>query len=72
MSKGDAIATATDLRGRRILQLAGWPLTRFGGVERIGEAMNVTRILSDYPARFERVCPPGYPSGLRRLQRLAA
>lgn len=73
MSNGfDEIATATDVRLERILQRAGWPMTRLGGVERIGETMSVAGILPADQASFERVCPPGYRSDLRRLQRVAA
>lgn len=73
MSNGfDEIATTTDLRVERILQRAGWPMTRIGGVERIGETISVAGILPADQATFERVCPLGYRSDLRRLQRVAA
>ncbi len=68
----DEIATATDVRFERILQRAGWPMTRLGGVELIGETMSVAGILSADQASFERVCPPGYRSDLTRVRRIAA
>ncbi|MBK3666248.1 autoinducer synthesis protein [Bradyrhizobium diazoefficiens] len=73
MSNGfDEIATATDVRLERILHRSGWPMTRLGSVELIGETMSVAGILPADQASFERVCPPGYRSDLRRLQRVAA
>ncbi|MDA9537294.1 autoinducer synthesis protein [Bradyrhizobium sp. CCBAU 21362] len=66
------IATATDVRFERILQRAGWPMTRLGEVKLIGETMSVAGILPADQASFERVCPPGYRSDLRHLQRVAA
>lgn len=73
MSNGfDEIATATDVRLERILQRAGWPMTRLGDVKLIGETMSVAGILPADQASFERVCPPGYRSDLRHLQRVAA
>ncbi|BAR63577.1 N-acyl-L-homoserine lactone synthetase [Bradyrhizobium diazoefficiens] len=73
MSNGfGEIATATDVRFERILQRAGWPMTRFGGVKLIGETMSVAGILPAGQASFNRVCPPGYRSDLRHLQRVAA
>ena len=68
----DEVATATELRVERILQRAGWPMRRLGGVERIGKTMSVAGILPANQASFERVRPPGYRSDLRRLQRVAA
>ncbi len=68
----DEVATATDLRVERILQRAGWPMRRLGGVERIGKTMSVAGILPADQASFDRVRPPGYRSDLRRLQRVAA
>lgn len=73
MSNGfDEIATATDVRLERVLHRAGWPMTRLGGVKLIGETMSVAGILPADQASFDRVCPPGYGSDLRRLQRVAA
>lgn len=68
----DEIATATDVRFERILQRAGWPMTRLGGVELIGETMSVAGILPADKASFDRVCPPGYRSDLTRVRRTAA
>lgn len=73
MSNGfDEIATATDVRVERILQRAGWPMTRLGDVELIGETVSVAGILPADRSSFEQVCPPGYRSDLRRLRRAAA
>jgi len=66
------IATATDVRFERILQRAGWPMARLGGVALIGETMSVAGVLPADPASFSQVCPPSYRSDLRRLQRAAA
>lgn len=73
MSNGfDEIVTATDVRFEPILHRAGWPMTRLGCVQLIGETVSVAGILPADQASFERVCPPGYRSDLRRLQRVAA
>jgi acyl homoserine lactone synthase len=73
MSNGyDEIVTATDVLFERILQRAGWPMTRLGGVELIGETMSVAGILPADRTSFEQVYPPGYCSDLRRLKRAAA
>ncbi len=66
------MATATDVRFERIQQRAGWPMTRLGGVEVIGETMSVAGILPADMASFERVCPPGYRSAMARGRRIAA
>lgn len=68
----DEIATATDVRFERILQRAGWPMTRLGGVELIGETMSVAGILRADPESFDRVCPPSYSSAIARVRRVAA
>lgn len=68
----DEIVTATDVRFERILQRAGWPMRRLGDVKLIGETMSVAGILPADQASFEQVCPAGYRSDLRRLQRVAA
>ena len=47
-------------------------MTRPGGVKLIGETMSVAGILPADQTSFERVCPPGYRSDVRRLQRVAA
>jgi acyl homoserine lactone synthase len=73
MSNGyDEIATATDVRFERILQRAGWPMTRLGGVELIGETMSVAGTLPADQASFDRVCPPSYRSDLTLVRRVAA
>lgn len=69
MSNGfDEVATATDLW----IERAGWPMTRLGGVERIGDTMSIAGNLPADQASFDRIRPPGYRSDLRRLQRVAA
>ncbi|MET4236361.1 N-acyl-L-homoserine lactone synthetase [Bradyrhizobium sp. i1.4.4] len=68
----DQVATATDLRVERIMQRAGWPMRRLGGVERIGDTMSVAGILPADQTSFEGGRPPGYRSDLRRLQCVAA
>ena len=68
----DEIATATDVRFERILQRAGWPMTRLGGVELIGETMSVAGTLPADQASFDRVCPPSYRSDLTLVRRVAA
>jgi acyl homoserine lactone synthase len=60
------------VRFARILQRAGWPMTRLGGVEQIGETMSVDDILPADRTGFEQAYPPGYCSDLRRLKRAAA
>lgn len=73
MSNGfDEIVTATDVRFERILQRAGWPMTRLGGVELIGQTLSVAGMLPADQASFGKVCPAGYRSDLRHLQRVAA
>ncbi|MDX3809050.1 MAG: acyl-homoserine-lactone synthase TraI [Bosea sp. (in: a-proteobacteria)] len=68
----DEIVTATDVRFERILQRAGWPMTRLGGVELIGETLSIAGVLPANAASFERVCPPGYRSGIALVRRAAA
>lgn len=68
----DEIATATDVRFECILQRAGWPMTRLGGVELIGETMSVADIPPADRTSFEQVYPPGYCSDPRCLKRVAA
>ncbi|UGA48948.1 acyl-homoserine-lactone synthase TraI (plasmid) [Bradyrhizobium barranii subsp. apii] len=68
----DEIVTAMDVRFERILQQAGWPMTRLGEVKLIGDTMSVAGILPADQASFDRVRPPGYRSDLRRLRRVAA
>ncbi|MFG1428839.1 acyl-homoserine-lactone synthase [Roseixanthobacter glucoisosaccharinicivorans] len=73
MSNGfDEIVTATDVRFERILQRAGWPMTRLGGVELIGGTMSVAGVLPADNASFQRVCPPDYRSDVALAQRVAA
>lgn len=73
MSNGfSEIITTTDVRFEHILQRAGWPMTRLGDVKLIGETMSIAGILPAKQASFDRVCPLGYRSDLRHLQRVAA
>ncbi|MHC2283762.1 N-acyl-L-homoserine lactone synthetase [Bradyrhizobium diazoefficiens] len=73
MSNGfDETVTATGVRLKRILHRARWPMTHLGGVQLIGKTMSVAGILPADQASFDRVCPSGYRSDLRRLQRVAA
>ncbi|ADZ72806.1 acyl-homoserine-lactone synthase TraI [Polymorphum gilvum] len=56
------IVTATDLRFERILNRAGWPMSRLGDPVAIG---NTTAVAGSLPAdrsSFDRVCPAGYRS----------
>lgn len=64
-------ATLTMFAGMIEWSMAGWPMTRLGSAQLIGETMSVAGILPADQASFERVCPPGYRSDLRRLQRVA-
>lgn len=73
MSNGFAhIAMATDVRFERIQQRAGWPMTRLGDVELIGETMSVADTLPADRASFERACPTNYRSDVACIQRDAA
>ncbi|HRO00416.1 MAG TPA: acyl-homoserine-lactone synthase TraI [Nitrobacter sp.] len=73
MSNGfDHIATATDMRFERIQQRAGWPMTRLGDVEFIGETMSVADTLPADRVSFERVCPASYRSDVACFQRVTA
>lgn len=58
----DAIVTATDLRFERILNRAGWPMTRLGQPIEIGNTVALAGRLPADRKSFERVCPPGYRS----------
>lgn len=56
------IVTATDLRFERILNRAGWPMSRLGGPVAIGNTVAVAGRLPTDHASFDTVCPPGYRS----------
>lgn len=56
------IVTATDLRFERILNRAGWPMSRLGGPVAIGNTIAVAGRLPADHASFDTVCPPGYRS----------
>lgn len=58
----DEIVTATDLRFERILNRAGWPMTRLGDPVAIGNTVAVAGTLPADRESFERVCPQGYRS----------
>lgn len=61
------IVTATDLRFERILNRAGWPMQRLGAPCAIGNTRAVAGRLPADQASFERVCPQGYRSSIRKL-----
>ncbi|AHG50029.1 autoinducer synthase (plasmid) [Rhizobium leguminosarum bv. trifolii CB782] len=58
----DEIVTATDLRFERILNRAGWPMSRLGEPVAIGNTMAVAGTLPADGPSFKRVCPKGYRS----------
>lgn len=58
----DKIVTATDLRFERILNRAGWPMTRLGEPVAIGNTIAVAGTLPADEKSFERVRPPHYRS----------
>lgn len=60
----DEIVTATDVRFERILNRAGWPMTRLGEPVAIGNTVAVAGSLPADRESFERVCPPGYRPGI--------
>lgn len=60
----DKIVTATDLRFERILNRAGWPMTRLGEPVEIGNTVAIAGILPADTKSFERVRPPNYRSAL--------
>lgn len=65
------IVTGTDLRIERILNRAGWPMTRIGEPRQIGETTAIAGMLPADRASFERVCPPSYRSVLNPQLRAA-
>jgi acyl homoserine lactone synthase len=60
----DKIVTATDLRFERILNRAGWPMTRLGEPVAIGNTIAIAGTLPADKKSFERVRPPHYRSAL--------
>ncbi|MBX5273209.1 GNAT family N-acetyltransferase [Rhizobium sp. NLR17b] len=72
----DKIVTATDLRFERILNRAGWPMTRLGEPVAIGNTVAVAGVLPADQASLKEVCPPNYRSTLpfahRHSERSAA
>lgn len=70
------IVTATDLRFERILNRAGWPMTRLGEPVAIGNTVAVAGTLPADQESFEQVRPPNYRSAISRtddhLERSAA
>lgn len=60
----DKIVTATDLRFERILNRAGWPMTRLGEPVAIGNTIAIAGTLPADEKSFERVRPPHYRSAL--------
>lgn len=62
----DKIVTATDLRFERILNRAGWPMTRLGEPVAIGNTIAIAGTLPADEKSFERVRPTHYRSALTR------
>jgi acyl homoserine lactone synthase len=62
----DKIVTATDLRFERILNRAGWPMTRLGDPVAIGNTVAIAGILPVDQESFEQVRPSNYRSALSR------
>jgi acyl homoserine lactone synthase len=60
------IVTATDLRFERILNRAGWPLTRLGDPVAIGNTVAIAGILPADRRSFEQVRPPNYRSTISK------
>jgi acyl homoserine lactone synthase len=60
----DKIVTATDLRFERILNRAGWPMTRLGKAVAIGNTVAVAGTLPATRESLEQVRPPNYRSAL--------
>ncbi|NRP90465.1 acyl homoserine lactone synthase [Rhizobium mongolense subsp. loessense] len=60
----DEIVTATDLRFERILNRAGWPMTRLGQPVEIGNTVAIAGALAANQESFEQVRPPNYLSDL--------
>ena len=60
----DKIVTATDLRFERILNRAGWPMTRLGEPVAIGTTVAIAGTLPADQASFEQVRPSNYRSAL--------
>jgi len=58
----DKIVTATDLRFERILNRAGWPMTRLGEPVAIGNTVAIAGTLPADRESFEQVRPPNYRS----------
>lgn len=58
------IVTGTDLRIERILNRAGWPMSRIGEPRKIGETTAIAGMLPADRASFERVRPASYRSVL--------
>lgn len=62
----DRIVTATDLRFERILNRAGWPMTRLGEPVAIGNTVAIAGTLPADQESFEQVRPSNYRSVLSR------
>ncbi len=60
----DKIVTATDIRFERILNRAGWPMTRLGEPVAIGNTVAIAGTLPADQASFEQVRPSKYRSTL--------
>ncbi|TDK29815.1 autoinducer synthesis protein [Rhizobium deserti] len=62
----DSIVTATDLRFKRILNRAGWPMARLGEPVAIGNTVAIAGTLPADQESFEQVPPSNYRSALSR------
>ncbi|MFX9855407.1 acyl-homoserine-lactone synthase, partial [Acinetobacter baumannii] len=58
------LVTVTDVRIERILQRAGWPMTRIGEAKQIGDTKAVVGLLPTDEDSFTRVRPAGYKSSM--------
>lgn len=65
------IATATDVRFERILNRAGWPMSRLGDVVLINETLSVAGVLPANHGTFARLRPREYQSMFAPLVRVA-
>lgn len=66
------IVTATDTRFERILKRAGWPMSRLGEPQRIGNTMAVAGVLPANLTSFDQVRPANYVSDIAAPRRSAA
>lgn len=72
MNRYSEIVTVTDLRFERILNRAGWPLSRLGEPRPIGNTIAIAGTLPVDQGSFERMCPADYQSDFSARLRHAA